>query len=68
MCKIRYKKSLKMLRLRFFGPPRLAIPFVCAQNEYQSYKNIMQACFRMIDKNVADQVKASNIPSLMAGG
>ncbi len=39
--------------------------FVQAQNEYGSYKNIMRECFRMLDENVADQFKVSNVPTLI---
>ena len=35
------------------------------QAEHQSYKNIQRACFRMLDANVADQFKVSNIPTLI---
>ncbi len=38
--------------------------FTCAQNEWRSYKNIQQACFHMLDENVADQFKVSNVPTL----
>ena len=38
--------------------------FARAQNKYKSYKNINCACFRMLDENVADQFKVSNIPTL----
>ncbi len=34
------------------------------KNYYLSYKNIMRACFRMLDTNVSDQFKVLNIPSL----
>ena len=33
--------------------------------EHQSYENIRRACFRMLDENVADQFKVSNIPALI---
>jgi hypothetical protein len=39
--------------------------FVWAQNEYSLYKNIMRACFRMLDENVTDQFKVSNVPTLI---
>ncbi len=39
--------------------------FVQAQNKYGSYKNIMRACFRMLDENILDQFKVSNIPTLI---
>jgi hypothetical protein len=35
-----------------------------AQNEWKSYKNIQYACFCMLDKNVANQFKVSNVPPL----
>ena len=38
--------------------------FARAQNEYKSYKNINRACFRMLDENVTNQFKVSNIPTL----
>jgi hypothetical protein len=39
--------------------------FVLAQNEYGLYKNIMRACFRMLDENVSDLFKVSDIPALI---
>ena len=33
------------------------------QNEHQSYENIRRACFRMLDSNIADQFKVSNVPT-----
>jgi hypothetical protein len=42
--------------------------FARAQNKYKSYKNINCACFRMLDENVADQFKVSNIPTLTGYG
>jgi hypothetical protein len=39
--------------------------FVWAQIEYGSYKNIMRACFCMLDENVSDQFKVSNVPTLI---
>ena len=35
------------------------------QNEHQSYENIRRACFRMLDTNVTDQFKVSNVPTLI---
>ena len=35
------------------------------QTEHQSYENIRHACFCMLDTNVADQFKVSNIPTLI---
>jgi hypothetical protein len=35
------------------------------QNEHQLYKNIRRACFHMLDTNVADQFKVSNVPTLI---
>jgi hypothetical protein len=54
--------------------PQFALPaqikttdamFVRAQNKYGSYKNIMRACFCMLDENVSDQFKVSNAPILI---
>jgi hypothetical protein len=39
--------------------------FLRLQKAHQSYENIRRACFRMLDTNVADQFKVSNIPSLI---
>ena len=39
--------------------------FTRLQNEHQSYENIRRACFRMLDTNVADQFKVSNVPTLI---
>jgi hypothetical protein len=39
--------------------------FHCDKNYYLSYKNITQACFRMLDANVSAQFKVSNNPTLM---
>jgi hypothetical protein len=38
--------------------------FTRAQNKWNSYRNIQQACFRMLDELVSDQFKVSNIPTL----
>ena len=35
------------------------------QTEYQAYKNIRRACFCMLDTNIADQFKVSNVPTLI---
>ena len=35
------------------------------QNEHQLYENIQRACFRMLDTNIADQFKVSNVPTLI---
>jgi hypothetical protein len=35
------------------------------QHEHQSYENIRRACFRMLDTNIADQFKVSNVPTLI---
>ena len=35
------------------------------QTEDQSYKNIRRACFQMLDANVSDKFKVSNVPSLI---
>jgi hypothetical protein len=35
------------------------------KNYYLSHKNIMRACFCMLDANVLDQFKVSNNPTLM---
>ncbi len=40
--------------------------FVRVQNEYGLYKNIMRTCFRMLDENISDQFKVSNIPTLIS--
>ncbi len=42
-----------------------SVMFIWAQNEYGSYKNIMKACFRMLDENISDQFKVSNVPTLI---
>ena len=39
--------------------------FLRLQKEYQLYENIQRACFCMLNTNVADQFKLSNIPSLI---
>ena len=39
--------------------------FTREQNKWNSYRNIQQACFRMLDEVVSDQCKVSNIPTLM---
>jgi hypothetical protein len=39
--------------------------FVWAQKEYGLYKNMMRACFRMLDENVSDQFKVSNVSTLI---
>jgi hypothetical protein len=53
--------------------PQFALPaqiktanamFTRLQNKWKSYKNIQQVCFFMLDKNVADQFKVSNVPTL----
>jgi hypothetical protein len=38
--------------------------FDCDKNYYLSYKNIMQACFRMLNANVLAQFKVLNNPTL----
>jgi hypothetical protein len=38
--------------------------FTRAQNEWNSFRNINRACFRMLDELVSDQFKVSNIPTL----
>ena len=38
--------------------------FTIAQNEWNSYRNIQRACFRMLDELVSNQFKVSNIPTL----
>ncbi len=35
------------------------------QNEHQLYENIRRACFHMLDTNIADQFKVSNVPNLI---
>ena len=35
------------------------------QHEHQSYENIWRKCFCMIDANIADQFKISNVPTLI---
>ncbi len=53
--------------------PQFALPaviktadaiFARNQNEWKSYENIYCACFRMLDENVPDQYKVSNVPNL----
>jgi hypothetical protein len=53
--------------------PQFALPaqiktanamFACAQNTWNSYENIQRACLCMLDENVADQFKVSNVPTL----
>jgi hypothetical protein len=39
--------------------------FLRLQKEHQSYDNLQCACFHMLDANVADQIKVSNVPSLI---
>jgi hypothetical protein len=39
--------------------------FVQEQNEFSSYTNIMRACFHMLDENISDQFKVSNVPTLI---
>ena len=39
--------------------------FLRLQKEHQSYENIRRACFQMLDANVPDQFKVSNVPSLI---
>jgi hypothetical protein len=52
--------------------PQFALPaqiktandmFACTQNEWKSYKNIQCTCFHMMDENVANQFKVSNVPT-----
>jgi hypothetical protein len=38
--------------------------FTRAQNEWNSYRNIQRACFRMLDELISNQFKVSNIPTL----
>ncbi len=38
--------------------------FTRAQNEWNSFRNINRACFRMLDELISDQFKVSNIPTL----
>jgi hypothetical protein len=38
--------------------------FTRAQNEWDSFRNINRACFRMLDELVSNQFKLSNIPTL----
>jgi hypothetical protein len=38
--------------------------FTHKQNKWMSYENIQQACICMLDKNVANQLKVSNVPTL----
>jgi hypothetical protein len=53
--------------------PQFALPaqiktadavFACAQNKWKSYENIQRACFCMLDENLADQFKVSNVSTL----
>jgi hypothetical protein len=53
--------------------PQFALPaqiktanamFTCTQNKWKSYENIQQACFCMLDENMANQFKVSNVPTL----
>jgi hypothetical protein len=39
--------------------------FVHVQNKYGLYKNIMRACFHMLDENIANQLKVSRVPTLI---
>jgi hypothetical protein len=52
--------------------PQFALPaqiktadaiFACMQNKWKSYENIQCACFRTLDENLANQFKASNVPT-----
>ncbi len=38
--------------------------FTRAQSEWNSFRNINRACFRMLDELVSDQFEVSNIPTL----
>ena len=38
--------------------------FTRAHNEWNSYRNIQQTCFCMLDELVSNQFKVSNIPTL----
>jgi hypothetical protein len=38
--------------------------FVCTQNKWKSYKNIQFMCLHMLDENVVNQLKVSNVPTL----
>jgi hypothetical protein len=38
--------------------------FTRAQNEWNLFRNIQQACFHMLDELVSDHFKVSNIPTL----
>ncbi len=35
------------------------------KNYYLSFVNINRACFRMLNDNIADQFKVSNMPNMM---
>jgi hypothetical protein len=39
--------------------------FLQVQNKYGLYKNIMTACFHMLDEKLANQFKVSNVPTLI---
>jgi hypothetical protein len=39
--------------------------FIRVQNKYSLYKNIVRACFCMLDENVSDQFKVSYVPTLI---
>ncbi len=41
--------------------------FAQAQDKWKPHKNIQQACFRMLDENMDNQFKMSNIPTLTGG-
>ena len=34
-------------------------------NEHQSYENIQRPCFCMLDTNIADRFKVSNVPTFI---
>jgi hypothetical protein len=53
--------------------PQLALPaqiktanamFACSQNKWKSYKGIQHAGFCMLDENMANHFKVSNVPTL----
>ena len=39
--------------------------FLRLQKEHQSYNNIQRACFCMLNANIVDHFKVSNVPSLI---
>jgi hypothetical protein len=39
--------------------------FLRLQKEHQSFENIRHASFCMLDENISDQFKVSNIPALI---